>query len=304
MFFVCHNYTEKISNFKNIIIKKSYLLARVCNLCHTTNTDYIPIVIGTALSFFRIYYMKFKLEICVDSVESAITAQEAGADRVELCNNLPEGGTTPGFGTIASARSNLTIGLHVIIRPRGGDFLYTDLEYDIMRRDIECCGELGADGIVLGILRSDGEIDIERTARLIEFAQPMSATFHRAFDLCPDPLKGLEDVIVTGANRLLTSGQKDKAQEGTVLLNQLVMKAGNRIIIMPGSGINNTNISDIVRETGALEFHMTARKIIESEMIFRQQGVSMGSVKGMSEFSRKVADPDMIRDIINTLNHI
>jgi len=248
--------------------------------------------------------MKFKLEICVDTVESAITAQEAGADRVELCDNLTEGGTTPGPGTIASARSNLTIAINVIIRPRGGDFLYTDLEYDIMRRDIEYCGELGIDGIVLGMLRSNGEIDIERTARLIELAQPMSATFHRAFDMCPDPMKGLEDVINTGADRLLTSGQKDKAADGIELISELVKKAGNRIIIMPGSGINNSNISMIARTSGAGEFHTTARKIVESEMIYRQSGVSMGGVARVSEFSRKVADRDMIRDMINILNLI
>ncbi len=248
--------------------------------------------------------MKFKLEICVDTVESAIAAQEAGADRVELCDNLTEGGTTPGPGTIASARSNLTIAINVIIRPRGGDFLYTDLEYDIMRRDIEYCGELGIDGIVLGMLRSNGEIDIERTARLIELAQPMSATFHRAFDMCPDPMKGLEDVINAGADRLLTSGQKDKAADGIELISELVKKAGNRIIIMPGSGINNSNISMIARTSGAGEFHTTARKIVESEMIYRQSGVSMGGVARVSEFSRKVADRDMIRDMINILNLI
>lgn len=248
--------------------------------------------------------MKFKLEICVDTVESAITAQEAGADRVELCDNLLEGGTTPGPGTIASARSNLTIAINVIIRPRGTDFLYSDLEYDIMRRDIEYCGELGIDGIVLGILRSNGEIDIERTARLIELAQPMSATFHRAFDMCPDPMKGLEDVINTGADRLLTSGQKDKAADGTSLINDLIRKAGTRIIIMPGSGINHSNIAAIAKATNANEFHTTARKTVESEMVFRQSGVSMGGVTGVSEFSRKVADLDMIRDIINTLNNI
>ncbi len=247
---------------------------------------------------------KFKLEICVDTVESAITAQEAGADRIELCDNLQEGGTTPGPGTIASARNNLTIAINVIIRPRGGDFLYTDLEYDVMRRDIEYCGELGIDGIVLGILRSNGEVDIERTARLIEFAQPMSATFHRAFDMCPDPVKGLEDVIDTRAARLLTSGQKDKAADGTGLISELVKRAGNRIIIMPGSGINNSNISAIAKATKANEFHTTARKTIESEMIFRQSAVSMGGVAGVSEFSRKVADRDMIRDMINILNQI
>ncbi|MBK7627828.1 MAG: copper homeostasis protein CutC [Bacteroidales bacterium] len=248
--------------------------------------------------------MKFKLEICVDTVESAITAQEAGADRIELCDNLAEGGTTPGPGTIASARNNLTIAIHAIIRPRGGDFLYTDLEYDIMRRDIEYCGELGIDGIVLGILRSNGEIDIERTARLIEFAQPMSATFHRAFDMCPDPVKGLEDVIDTGAARLLTSGQKYKAADGVSLISELVRRAGNRIIIMPGSGINNSNISAIAKSTNAIEFHTTARKTIESEMIFRQTAVSMGGIPGIPEYSRKVADYEMIRDIINSLNLI
>ena len=145
--------------------------------------------------------MNFKIEICVDSVQSALLAQDAGASRVELCDNLPEGGTTPGYGTIVSARNNLSIGLHVIIRPRGGDFLYTSHEYDIMKREIDICGEAGVDGIVLGILKSDGSIDVERTARLIEVAKPMSATFHRAFDMCQDPVQGLEDIIASGADR-------------------------------------------------------------------------------------------------------
>ncbi len=164
--------------------------------------------------------MKFKLEICVDNIDSAITAQEAGADRVELCNNLPEGGTTPGLGTIRTVRANISIGLHVIIRPRGGDFLYSASDFEIMKRDIEICGENGVDGIVVGILLPDGNIDVERTARLIELSRPMSATFHRAFDLSCDPLKGLEDVISTGAHRLLTSGQRNKAEEGLQLIHQ------------------------------------------------------------------------------------
>ncbi len=246
--------------------------------------------------------MKFKLEICVDTVESAIIAQSAGADRIELCNNLMEGGTTTGFGTISSARNNLTIGLNVIIRPRGGDFLYSDLEYDIMRRDIDCCGEIGVDGIVLGLLIQDGSIDIDRTARLIEYAKPMSVTFHRAFDMCSDPIKGLEDVITSGAHRLLSSGQKNKAIDGIELISQLIKKAGNRIIIMPGSGINSSNISVIAKSTDAIEFHSTARKIIESEMNFRKEGVTMGGMPDISEFSRKAADPVEIRNIINTLN--
>jgi Uncharacterized protein involved in copper resistance len=248
--------------------------------------------------------MNYKLEICVDTVGSAIEAQNAGADRVELCNNLSEGGTTPGIGTISSARNNLTIGLHVMIRPRGGDFLYSDLEYDIMRREIDKCGECGVDGIVLGILESKGTIDIERTAKLIEFARPMSVTFHRAFDMCSDPFKSLDDVIATGAERLLTSGLKNKADEGTELISQLVRQAGKKIIIMPGSGINESNIRLIAKNTGAAEFHLTGRKVIESEMIFRRQNISMGGTSDIPEFSRKVVDPDMIRSIINKLKLI
>jgi len=248
--------------------------------------------------------MKFLLEICVDNVESAIAAQAAGAHRVELCDNLMEGGTTPSTGTITSVRENLSIDVNVIIRPRGGDFLYSDIEYDIMRRDIEICGEYGINGIVIGLLRSNGEIDVERTAKLIEFAQPMSVTFHRAFDMCSDPFRGLEDVISTGASRLLTSGQKDKAIDGSELIAGLNKAAKKRIIIMPGSGINESNITNVARATGCKEFHLTARKVIDSEMIFRKQGISMGGVQEIPEFSRKVADREMIGRIVSVLNSL
>jgi copper homeostasis protein len=248
--------------------------------------------------------MHFKIEICVDNIESALEAQNAGADRIELCDNLLEGGTTPGFGTIISARNNLSIVLNVIIRPRGGDFLYTDLEYDIMRRDIDICGENGVDGVVLGILRAGGDIDVDRTAKLIEFAHPMASTFHRAFDMCSDPVQGLEDVVATGANRLLTSGQKDKAQDGAELISQLVIQAGERIIIMPGSGISESNISLIAKVTGAKEFHLTGRKVIDSEMTFRRLGISIGVPTDITEFSRRVVDSEKIKSIINILNLI
>jgi copper homeostasis protein len=248
--------------------------------------------------------MEFKIEICTDNVESAIEAQKAGADRIELCNNLPEGGTTPGCGLIRSARENLTIGLHVIIRPRGGDFFYSALEYDIMKREIYACGECGVDGVVIGILEPGGEIDIERTARLIEFARPMSVTFHRAFDMCIDPVKGLEAVIDSGADRLLTSGQRNTADEGRLLIKDLIEQAGDRIIIMPGSGINESNIVNFARVTGAKEFHFTGRKIIESEMAFRRENISMGASNGMSEYFRKVVNPEMIRSIVNNLKLI
>lgn len=245
--------------------------------------------------------MEYKLEICVDNIESALTAQSSGAHRIELCDNLLEGGTTPGYGIIVSARDNLTIDVNVIIRPRGGDFLYSDSEFDVMRRDIDICGELGIDGIVTGILRKDGSIDVDRTARLIEYARPMSTTFHRAFDMCSDPVRGLEDIISTGATRLLTSGQQNNAIEGAGLISQLIIQARNRIIIMPGGGLNETNIRKIAEITGAGEFHLTGRKEIDSEMVFRKQGVSMGS-HIISEFIRKVADAEKIKQIVSILN--
>ncbi|NLK54629.1 MAG: copper homeostasis protein CutC [Bacteroidales bacterium] len=248
--------------------------------------------------------MEFKLEICVDSAISALNAQSAGADRIELCDNLGEGGTTPGYGMIISARNNLSIGIHVLIRPRGGDFLYSDTEYDIMRRDIELCGENGIDGIVTGILFPDGTIDVERTARLIEFAYPMTATFHRAFDMCADPVRGIEDVIATGASRLLTSGQQNKALDAVELIRQLVIQAGERLIVMPGGGIDETNAAQIITATKAKELHLTGRMEIDSEMIFRRQGISMGSLPGNSEFKRKIADPEKIKKIIESLKMI
>jgi copper homeostasis protein len=248
--------------------------------------------------------LNFKLEICVDSVESSVNAQIAGADRVELCDNLAEGGTTPSFGTIISARENLTIGLHVIIRPRGSDFLYTDLEYDIMRRDIEICGEYGVNGIVIGILLADGAIDVDRTAKLIDLAYPMTVTFHRAFDMCSDHVLALEDIISTGAARLLTSGLKNNVTDGAILIGKLVEQAASRIIIMPGSGLDESNIAEVAKVTGATEFHLTGRKVAESEMIFRREGIAMGGVPDIPEFSRKVADTHRIKNIINILKMI
>jgi copper homeostasis protein len=248
--------------------------------------------------------VQFKLEICADSVESAINAQMAGADRIELCDNLAEGGTTPSFGTIISARKNLVIALNVIIRPRGSDFLYSDMEYDIIRRDIEVCGEAGVDGIVTGILQADGTIDVDRTAHLVELARPMSVTFHRAFDMCAFPEKALEDVISSGVNRLLTSGQKNSALDGVNLIAALVRLAAERIVIMPGGGINDSNIASIARTSGAKEFHMTGRSVIESEMSFRKPGISIGGIPGTQEFSRRIADQQKIRNIIEILKLI
>jgi copper homeostasis protein len=248
--------------------------------------------------------MTFRLEICVDTVESAVTARDACADRIELCGSLPEGGTTPGYGTIMSARSNLDIGIHVMIRPRGGDFLYSDLEFDIMRRDIEICGECGIDGVVFGILQAGGTIDVERTGKLVEFAHPMSVTFHRAFDMCNDPSGGLEDIIATGADRVLSSGQKNIAEDGIELLREMVIQAGDRITVMAGGGIDESNVALIVTSTKVKEIHMTGRKIADSEMVFRRSGINLGSIPGIPEFSRRVANPERIANVISILKSL
>jgi copper homeostasis protein len=215
-----------------------------------------------------------------------------------------EGGTTPSYGTISSARNNLEIGLHVLIRPRAGDFLYSDIEFDIMCRDIKICKECAADAIVIGILKKEGTIDVERTAELVELAHPMSVTFHRAFDMCSNPVRGLEDIIASGANRVLTSGHKNIAEEGSLLLRNLVSQAGKRIIIMPGSGINESNIERIARYTGAAEFHLSARRTIESVMNFRKEDISMGNAPGYNEYGRKIADPEKIENIISILKSL
>jgi copper homeostasis protein len=248
--------------------------------------------------------MKFKLEICSDSMQSSLTAQEAGASRIELCDNLPEGGTTPGYGTIMAIREKLKIGMNVLIRPRGGDFLYSDDEFDIMCRDIDLCKNAGVDGIVIGILTKEGEIDVERTAELVLRAGSMSVTFHRAFDMCKDPVRGLEDIIRCGAERILTSGQANLAVDGLDLIAQLNLLANKRIIIMPGSGLNETNIADIALRSGAGEFHLSARKITGSEMEYRKEGVIMGGLAGYDEFSRKVADGEKIRKIVKILEEL
>ncbi len=243
----------------------------------------------------------FLIEACTTSVTSAIEAQKGGAKRVELCDNLYEGGTTPGYGTIKTARELLTIKLNVMIRPRGQDFCYSDIEYQIMKEDIEVCKSLGADGIVLGILKPDGNIDVERTAKLIELARPMSVTFHRAFDMTPDPFKALEDIILTGADRILTSGQTDKAVDGAELIKKLVEKAGNRIIIMPGSGINEDNILEFQQKTGAKEFHLTGFKFVDSRMKFRKNGIYMGSLPQIPEYEMRITDTRKIKMAVDRL---
>ena len=219
----------------------------------------------------------YKFEICANSVASCIAAQEGGADRVELCAGIPEGGTTPSFGMIRNARENISIALNVIIRPRGGDFLYSESELREMVYDIQAAKELGADGLVFGCLRPDGSVDMEAMSVLMEAAGDTPVTFHRAFDHTSDPFKALEDIISLGCTRILTSGCRPTALEGAELLAGLVEKAGDRIIIMPGCGVREGNIAEIARLSGAREFHFSARESVESGMFFRNPQVAMGS---------------------------
>lgn len=219
----------------------------------------------------------YRFEICANSVASCLAAQEGGAHRVELCAGIPEGGTTPSYGMIRSARESISIGLNVIIRPRGGDFLYSKEEIREMVYDIRTARELGADGLVFGCLTPKGAVDMETMKTLMDAAGDTPVTFHRAFDHSAAPFKALEDIVSLGCARILTSGCKPTAQEGASLLAELVEKAGDRIIIMPGCGVKESNIAEIARLTGAREFHFSAREPVESGMIFRNPEVAMGS---------------------------
>ena len=247
--------------------------------------------------------MDYKLEICANSVASCIEAQNGGAYRVELCAAIPEGGTTPSYVEISVAREMIDIKLNVIIRPRSGDFLYSEIEHKTMLKDIEIAKSLGADGVVFGCLTADGDVDIERNKELLDAAGDMDTTFHRAFDKCRNPFEALEDIIKLGFKRILTSGQQPKADKGIILLKELVSIAGNRIIIMPGSGITEDNISHIASETGASEFHLSARIPVKSKMRYREDNVSMGGTNiTIDEYVQNITSAIRVKDTLAQLS--
>lgn len=211
-------------------------------------------------------HQKIILEVAVFSIEAALSAIKAGADRIEFCENPSEGGTTPSYGSLKTLISLTNKPVFPIIRPRGGDFLYTQAEYEVIKADLLLVKELGYPGAVIGLLNEDGSIDIKRTSELVQLAAPMQITFHRAFDRCNDPIKGLEDIIKTGCKRILTSGQVPNVGDALPLMKQLVEKAAGRIIILPGSGVRSNNCKQIIDTTGAVEIHSSARKAISSLM--------------------------------------
>jgi copper homeostasis protein len=232
-----------------------------------------------------------KLETIGFNIESCIASQDGGADRIELCAGPGEGGTTPSYAFIKSAREKLQIDLYVMIRPRGGDFLYSADDFQIMKNDIDVCKELGCDGIVTGILTKDGKVDKERCRQLVELAYPLEATFHRAFDRVTNFSEALEDVIESGFERILTSGLKPKAIDSTDILAQLIKQSNERIIIMPGSGVNAQNILKIAGSTGATEFHSSASFLKGSEMDFRNEAMneSLNHISVNAEEVKKMA---------------
>ncbi|MEP9389076.1 copper homeostasis protein CutC [Mesorhizobium sp. KR9-304] len=234
------------------------------------------------------------IEVCVEGIDGLLAAQEVGADRVELCASLVEGGITPSFGTVRSALDLATVPFHVIVRPRGGDFLYSDAEFRSMLADVESLSELGVAGVVVGCLSADGSIDETRVTELVEAAGPLAVTCHRAFDMTRDPVEALEALIRCGVGRVLTSGQRDTAVEGAPLLAELVKQAGDRIIILGCGALAPETISGVRRATGLTELHFAALKDVPSGMDYRNPRVGMGGADLDREYRNTVTDRDLV----------
>jgi copper homeostasis protein len=237
-------------------------------------------------------------EICVDSVAGVRAAKEAGAQRVELCADLLEGGITPSLGMIRQARKVSGITLNVMIRPRGGDFLFNEDEFAAMRADVETAKAEGANGVVIGLLTAAGEIDATRSRELVALARPLSVTFHRAFDVAAEPFRALETLIALGVDRVLTSGQEPSVLEGLPLIVELMKRAGDRIIVMPGGGITARNVERIVEATKPREIHFAALEPVEGGMQFRRPHVFMGGELRPPEYDRLVSSAATIEAIV------
>jgi copper homeostasis protein len=245
---------------------------------------------------------QIQMEVCANGLASALAAEQGGAIRVELCDNLLEGGTTPSYAQIKLATEKLNIQVYPIIRPRGGDFIYTDLEFEIMKMDIQCCKDLGCDGVVIGMLLEDGAVDKDRCAVLIDVARPMKVSFHRAFDRSNDLKNALEDIIELGCERILTSGGKATAFEGATAIKELIEQAAGRIEIMPGAGIREKNIKDIIDITGAKVFHATAKTPVTSSMQYVNVVLNQAAVA--DEDSYELTTTAVVDQLINKANGI
>lgn len=246
--------------------------------------------------------MAYFLEICVTSVESALLAEQAGADRIELCDGLDDGGKTPSYGLIKSLKEKIKIPVHVMIRPRAGDFFYNDDEFEIMMHDIKTAKQLHADGVAFGVLTQDGAVDVERTKQLIEIAAPMKVAFHRAFDMTVDPFESLDDLIECGIDCVLTSGHRNTALEGAEQIFRLQQRANNKIEIMAGSGVTDKTIVALATKTKVKSFHASAKKIVGSKMFFKNRNVTLTSSKQISDYDLLTVDVEMIKAMKEKLN--
>ncbi len=242
------------------------------------------------------------LEVCVDSVESAIAAQNGGADRLELCANLMIGGTTPSIALLQEIRKQVNLPIHILIRPRFGDFLYTDLEYSVMCQEIKMFREAGAQGMVIGMLDQKGNLDVDRMKGLLEVGGGMSVTLHRAFDMTSSLFESLKTVKHLGIQTILTSGGKDTATKGIDTLRELILEAEGTVEIMAGAGVNAEQIPELFK-AGVRTFHMSGKKVIESAMLYRNESVNMG-IQCYSEYSIWRTDPELIRQARNLLDHL
>jgi copper homeostasis protein len=238
-----------------------------------------------------------KIEVVVYNIDSALKALDGGADRIEVCADPAAGGTTPSYGTVEIIRQNVSLDVYAMIRPRGGDFLYNNYEFHSMKRDLSQFQRLSVDGVVFGILNADGTIDKKRCSELIARARPLKVTCHRAFDMANDPFQALEDCIEAGFDRILTSGQRTVAIEGAALVSELNKRAGDRIIVVAGSGINETNVRALVEATKVREIHFSATTYRESPMQFKNEKLSSMGSEGGNEFRLRSVDPEKIRAI-------
>ena len=234
------------------------------------------------------------MEVCCYNLESALNAQVAGADRIELCADRHQGGTTPSYGMLEVVRKHLQLPVFSMIRPREGDFYYSNQEIEVMMHDIQMAKELAIDGVVTGVLQKDGQVNVAVMKQLIAIARPLQVTFHRAFDLTPEPRKSLDDIMSLGVDRILTSGQRPSAFEGMKIVKQLVEWSQGRLSVMPGAGINEENLLQILKQTGAKEFHVSASGTRPSQMQFRKEQVLMGD--DQSEYTIDVSDEMRIKE--------
>lgn len=242
-----------------------------------------------------------QLEICVDTVDGAVAAERGGAHRIELCTGLEMGGLTPSVGLLDATREVCSLPLMVLVRPRPGDFLYSRAEHEVMLRDIERIKAGGAAGVVVGVLRRNGRVDVERLADLVAAAAPLPITFHRAFDMSRDPRESLADLMEQNIARVLTSGQRASAAEGVPVLADLVRRAAGQLSILPGGGIRPHNIAEIVRRTRVHEVHASARELHESAMEFRNEKCHLGSDSEGREYARRVTSSEQVRSMVQQL---